>query len=119
MQEQIGMHNGDKCVTLTPDEWSHGFKLYTFKITDGTIGSGVDGPQTKSTTGSARLEVGFSAAQNTNIKVIVMYRMLGVIEIDQFRNIIVYYETTTTRKKMNGGKKNSMMTRITVWPRGC
>ena len=89
MQEQLGMHMGDKCVALTPYEWSHGFSLCTFKITDGPIGSGVDGPQSKSTTGSARLEIGFSAAQNTHIKVIVMYQMLGVLEIDQFRNIIV------------------------------
>ena len=89
MQEQLGFHKGDKCVALTPYEWSHGFTLYTFKITDGPVGSGVDGPRSKSTTGSARLEIGFSAAQNTNIKVIVMYQMLGVIEIDQFRNIIV------------------------------
>ena len=89
MQEQLGFHKGDKCVALTPYEWSHGFTLYTFKITDGPVGSGVDGPLSKSATGSARLEIGFSASQNTNIKVVVMYQMLGVIEIDQFRNIIV------------------------------
>ena len=70
-------------------EWSHGFTLYTFKITDGPVGSGVDGMRSKFATGSARLEIGFSAAQNTNINAVVMYQMLGVIEIDQFFNIIV------------------------------
>ena len=44
MQEQLGFHKGDKCVALTPYEWSHGFTLYTFKITDGPVSSGVEGP---------------------------------------------------------------------------
>ena len=41
MKEQLGLHKGDKCVALTPYEWSHGFTIYTFKITDGPVGSGV------------------------------------------------------------------------------
>ena len=88
-QEQLGYDKGDKCVSLTPTEWANGFTLYSFKITDGPVGSGTEGPRSKSTTGSIRLEVGFSSAQATNIKVIVLYQMLGVLEFDQFRNVIV------------------------------
>ena len=88
-QKQLGFHKGDKCVALTMYEWSHGYTLYTFKITDGPVGSGTEGPRSKSTTSSVRLEIGFSAAQNSNTKVILMYQMLGVIESNQFRNVIV------------------------------
>ena len=88
-QNQLGFGKGDKCVNLTPIEWSDGFTIYAFKITDGPIGSGTEGPRSKSTTGSVRLEIGFSAAQNRNIKVIVLYQMLGVLEFDQFRNVII------------------------------
>ena len=88
-QDQHRFGKGDKCVNLTPTEWSDGFTIYAFKITDGPVGPGTEGPRSKSTTGSIRLEIGFSAAKNRNIKVIVLYQMLGVLEFDQFRNVII------------------------------
>jgi hypothetical protein len=88
-QDQLGFGKGDKSVNNSPTECSTGYTLYSFKITDGPVGPGTEGPSSKSTTGSFRLEIGFSAAQNHNIKVIVLYQMLGVLEFDQFRNVII------------------------------
>ena len=70
---------GDRSISLTPSEWVNGYTLYAFKITDGPIESGTSGPRSKSTTGSARLEVSFAAPVNENIKVIVYYQMSGRI----------------------------------------
>ena len=72
-----------------PNEWANGYTLYAFKITDGPVGSGTKGPRSKSSSGSVRLEIGFVAAAAANIKMIVFYQMLGVLEFDQFRNVIV------------------------------
>ena len=89
MQRQLGFGKGDKCVNLTPTEWANGYTIYAFKVTDGPIGSGTEGPRSRSTTGSIRLEVGFSAPQNTNIKVIILSQNLGVLEFDAFKNVVV------------------------------
>ena len=87
--EQLDCDSGDKCISLTPSEWATGYTLYAFKITDGPIGPGTYGPRSKSATGSVRLEVSFGAAQKENIKVILLYQMLGRLEFDQFQNVIV------------------------------
>ena len=89
MQRQLGFGKGDKCVNLTPTEWANGYTIYAFKVTDGPIGSGTEGPRSLSTTGSIRLEVGFSAPQHTNIKVIILSQNLGVLEFDAFKNVVV------------------------------
>ena len=88
MQDQLGFRKGDKCVNLTPSEWADGYTIYAFKITDGPIGSGNEGPRSRSNTGSLRLDIGFAAGQ-VAIKVIVLSQSLGVIEIDEFKNIVV------------------------------
>ena len=77
--QEIEYDTGDKSVNLTPSEWVNGYTLYAFNITDGPIGPGTYVSRSKSATGSARLEVSFSAAVNENIKVIVLYQMLGRI----------------------------------------
>ena len=77
--QELECDTGDKSVSFTPSEWPNGYTLYAFKITDGPIGPGTYGPQSKSATGFARLEVSFSAAVNKNIKVILLYQMLGRI----------------------------------------
>jgi len=89
MQCQLGFGKGDKCVSLTPAEWANGYTIYAFKITDGPIGSGTEGPRSRATTGSLRLEIRFAAPQASNIKVIVYSQSLGVLEIDEFKNIVV------------------------------
>ena len=89
MQRQLGFGKGDKCVNFTPTEWANGYTIYAFKFTDRPIGSGTEGPRSRSTTGSSRLEVGFSAPQNTNIKVIILSQNLGVLEFDAFKNVVV------------------------------
>ena len=89
MQRELGFGKGDKCVNLTPTEWATGYTIYAFHITDGPIGSGTDGPRSRSTTGSIRLEVGFAAVQNTNIKVIILSQSLGLLEFDEFKNVVV------------------------------
>ena len=40
MQRQLGFGNGDRCVHLTPTEWTNGYTIYAFKVTDCLIGSG-------------------------------------------------------------------------------
>ena len=75
--EQLDCDSGDKCISLTPLEWATKYTLYAFKITDGPIGPGTYGLRSKSATGSMRLEVSFAAAQKENIKVILLYQMLG------------------------------------------
>ena len=79
----------DKSVSLTPSEWANGYTLYAFKITDGPIVPGTYGPRSKSATGSARLEVSFAAAVNENIKVVLLYDMLGRIEFDRFNVVLL------------------------------
>ena len=76
-------------MSLTTSEWANGYTLYAFKITDGPIGPGTYGPRFKSATGSARLEVSFTAAVNENIKVVLLYQMLGKIEFDRFNVLLV------------------------------
>ena len=88
-QEQLGFDKGDKCVTLTPTEWATGYTLYAFKVTDGPIGSGTEGPRSRSNTGSIRLEIGFAAGVNHNIKVIILSQSLGLLEFDEFKNVII------------------------------
>ena len=88
-QEQLGFDQDDRCVNVTPEEWADGFNLYSFKITDGPIGSGTAGPRSHAETGSARLEFDFESAPISNLKLIIMYQMLGIIEIDEFNSIIV------------------------------
>ena len=88
-QEQLGFDQGDKCVHLTPAEWADGFNLYTFKLTDGPIGSGTYGPRSQSNNGSASLEIEFAAATAKDLKLVVMYQGQGILEIDQFNNIVV------------------------------
>ena len=88
-QEQLGFNQGDRCVNLIPVEWADGFNLYSFKITDGPIGSGTAGPRSHAETGSVRLEFDFETAPAGNLKLIIMYQMLCIIEIDEFNNIIV------------------------------
>ena len=80
---------GDQSVSLTPFEWANGYTLYAFQITDGPIGPGTYGGRSKSATGSARLEVSFAAAVNENIKMILLYQMLGRLELDRFNEVVV------------------------------
>ena len=87
--QELECDTGDKSISLTPSEWANGYTLYAFKITDGPIGPGTYGPRSKSSTGSARLEVSFAAPVNENIKVIVYYQMLGRLEFDQFNAVLV------------------------------
>jgi hypothetical protein len=88
-QEQLGFDQGDRCANITPEEWANGFNLYSFKITDGPIGSGTAGPRSHSETGSARLEVDFETPPAANLKLIIMHQYLGIIEVDEYNNIIV------------------------------
>ena len=88
-QEQLGFDVDDKCVILTPVEWANGYTFYTFKITDGPIGSGTDAPRSKAAHGSTRLEITMKESKNFPIKVIVYSSALGVLKIDKFKNAIV------------------------------
>ena len=76
-------------MNISPSEWADGFNLYSFKITDDPIGNGTLGPRLHSETGSARLKFDFETGPQGNIKLIIMYQMLGIFEIDRWKDIIV------------------------------
>ena len=65
------------------------YTLFAFKITEGPIGPGTHGPRSMSATGSVRLEVAFAGEQNENIRVILHHNMLGRLEFDKVKNVIV------------------------------
>ena len=88
-QEQLGFDQGNRCVNVTPEEWADGFNLYSCKITHEPIGSGTAGPRSHAETGSVCLEFDFETAPAGNLKLIIMYQMLGIIEIDEVNNLIV------------------------------
>ena len=88
-QEQLGFGQGDRCVNISPEEWADGFNLYSFKITDGPIGSGTINPRSHWETGSARLKFDFETAPQGNLKLIIMYQMLGIYEIDRWKEFVV------------------------------
>ena len=85
---QLKFNKGDKSVALTPYEWANGYTLYAFQTTDGPIGSGAHSPRSAISTGKLRLSIGFSEANNTTIKVIVLSQSVGVIDINQFKNVV-------------------------------
>ena len=89
--QKVECDTGDKSISLTPSESANGYTLYAFKITDGRIWSGTIGHRSKSTTGSAYLEVSFAARENENIKVIVYYQSPGSIEFYQFKAVFVLW----------------------------
>ena len=76
-------------MNISPEEWADGFNLYSFKITDGLIGSITVGMRSHSETESARLEFDFETAPQGNLKLIIMYQMLGIFEIDRWKEIVV------------------------------
>ena len=88
-QAQLGFDQSDRCVNISPEKWADGFNLYSFKITDGFIGSGTVGPRSHSETGSARLGFDFETAPQGNLKIIIIYQMLGIFEIDRLKEIVV------------------------------
>jgi hypothetical protein len=85
---QLKLDKGDKSVALTPDEWANGFTLYSFQITDGPIGSGANSPRSAISTGKMRLSIGFSAANNASIKVILYSQSVGFLDFNQYHNVV-------------------------------
>ena len=86
--KQFEMHNSDRCINLTPDEWANGYNMYAFKCTQGPIGDGTVGPRSRTDTGSVTMEFDFETAPTANLKLIIMSQSLGVMEIDQYHNVI-------------------------------
>ena len=82
--EQIDCESGNKIISLTLSELATGYTLYAFKITDGPIKPGTYGPRSKFGTGSVRLEMWFAAAQNVNIKIILLDQMLVKVKFHHF-----------------------------------
>ena len=85
----MGYSKSPDCLAISPAEWATGFNLYVFKITDGPIGSGTESPRSRALTGTARLEIDFAAATVNVIKVVILSQSLGLIEIDEFSNVVV------------------------------
>lgn len=85
---QLKLDKGDKSVALTPNEWANGFTLYSFQITDGPIGSGAHSPRSPISTGKIRLSIGFSAANNASIKVILFSQSVGHLDFNQYHNVV-------------------------------
>ena len=59
-------------------------------MTDGPIGSGTVNPRSHLETESARLEFDFETAPQGNLKLIIMYQMLGIYEIDRWIEIVMF-----------------------------
>ena len=72
-------------MSLTQTEWTNVFTFYAFKVTDGPIGSGADSPRSPIPTGDLKISIGFSAANNHNIKVVVLSQSVGYMFFDQFK----------------------------------
>ena len=89
MQKQLGFAKGDKCGNETPTEWANNYTIYAFNVTKEPIGSGTEGPRSRSTTGFIRLEVGYAESQNTNIKVLLLFQNRRVLKCDAFKNVVV------------------------------
>ena len=85
---QLKLNKGDKCLALTPEEWANGYTLYAFQVTDGPIGSGANSPRSAISTGKLRLSIGFSAANTTSIKVILLSQSVGFIDINHYHNVV-------------------------------
>ena len=88
-QEQLGFMLGDKCVTVNPKEWSDGYTIFAFKVTDGPIGPGDVAPRSRSPEGNLRLEIDFAKPVEEPLKVILLSEAPGMFEIDQFNNILL------------------------------
>jgi hypothetical protein len=88
-QEECGYGFADKCVPLTPAEWAEGYTLFVFKVTDGPVGTGDATPRSRSHEGNLKIEIDFGSATPHNIKAIILSEAPGLIEIDQFNNVIV------------------------------
>jgi hypothetical protein len=86
---QLKLDRGNWCPPITKEEWADGYTLWPFKVTDGPIGTGTEGPRSRAYEGSFRLEITFAANLGHNIKVVVLSESLGMLEIDEFKNIIV------------------------------
>ena len=76
-------------MSLTPSEWANGYTFYAFSIIDGPIKQDTYGPRSKSTTGSARLEVSLASAVSEHIKVILLYQMPELLDFDRFNKVLV------------------------------
>ena len=62
--KELGLNRGNEAVAFTPTEWSNGYFLYVFKVTDGPIGSGAVSPRSPIPTGDIKISVGFAAVNN-------------------------------------------------------
>ena len=89
MQEQLGFMLGDKCVSITPQDWSDGSTIFAFKVTDGPIGPGDISPRSRSAEGNLRIEIDFSKQVAESLKVVLLSEAPGIYEIDQFNNLLV------------------------------
>ena len=85
LTKELGYDIGDKALSLTQSDWANGFTFYAFKVTDGPIGSGADSPRSPIPTGDLKIFIGFSAANNHNIKVVVLSQCVGYMFFDQFK----------------------------------
>ena len=88
LEEELGLHKSEKSLNISPKEWADGYNFYAFKITDGPIGSGTVSPRARAISGSARLKISFAAAVTATIKVVILSQSLGLLEFDEFKNVV-------------------------------
>ncbi len=84
----LGLDQGDRAIFLRPDEWAGGYNIYSFKLAPGNISTGV---MHASVTEAVNISVTgtFSAALAANVSVIAYIEHPAVLEIDQFKNVLV------------------------------
>lgn len=89
--QELDVDTIDQSSSLTPFDWTNGYMLYAFKITDGQIGFGTYDLQFKSATESAPIEASYAEPVNENSNMILYYQMLGRLELDQFKAFHVWW----------------------------
>jgi hypothetical protein len=80
----LGMDVGDKCFSLTPENWGNGNTFYVLKINPGPLG--ID---TLPLTGTIRIEMKFKDVLTKNLSVILMSESSLIDDFDRYRNLFM------------------------------
>jgi hypothetical protein len=84
----LGIDQGDRAISINPEEWASGYNIYCFKLAPGNISTGV---LHASVTEAVNVSVSgtFATALPSNVTVLAYIEHPAVLEIDQFKNVLV------------------------------
>jgi hypothetical protein len=83
----LGIDQGDRAISLTPEEWATAYNVYTFKLAAGDISTGV---LNSSTATSVDITVNgtFANPLPAHVTVLSYIEHSDVLEIDHLRNVV-------------------------------